>query len=73
MIKETERFDAVSHDGQPHIIQCLKHYQRTTRPNGATEYEETLSEYVTAAGLSLNCIDPDTFQIAHTHQVVKKV
>jgi hypothetical protein len=72
MEQETGRFRAISDDGQEFVV---IEYQPIceTRTLSGTSITKGLKRLVLSDGSSVNQIDPETFKIVQTHQIIRKI
>jgi hypothetical protein len=72
MEQETGRFRAISDDGQEFVV---IEYQpiRETRTLSGTSITKGLKRLVLSDGSSVNQIDPETFKIVQTDQIIRKI
>ena len=72
MERETGRFRAVSDDGEGFIvIECQRIIE--TRTFTGTLITKGLKRFRLSDGSSVNRLDPETFQIVQTQQIIRKV
>jgi hypothetical protein len=73
MEQETRRFRAVSDDGEEFVV---IEYQRIIEHkllSGATSVTKGLKRLALSDGSSVNQIDPETFKVVQTDQLIRKI
>ncbi len=68
-----EEFDAVSESGQVHSIIVWQEWHDVGTASDPTAKVPGLKEMITSEGIHVNYIDPNTFKLVNTDEIIRRV